>query len=61
MQDFGQARVQQATTVIDVRLSDLPSPALPDRVQIGSEFFAIQGAPRRDLRRLVWSINLRPV
>lgn len=61
VQEFAQARVQQATTVIDVRVSDVPNPAIPDRVQIGSEFFALQGAPRRDLRRLIWSINLRPV
>jgi hypothetical protein len=61
MQDFGQAKLQQATTVIDVRVSDLSSPGLTDQVQIGSDLFAVQGSPRRDVRRLVWSINLRPL
>lgn len=58
--DFGAARISQATTVIDVRVSDIPAPQQDDRVMIGDDFFIVQGTPQRDLRRLIWSVNLRP-
>lgn len=59
--EFGPARIQQPTTSIDVRIADVTKPTTSDRVSIGGEFFTIQGAPRRDLRRLIWTCDLRPV
>ena len=58
--DFGAARVQQPTTVVDVRVSEVTKPEAHDRLAIGGEVFAVYGSPRRDLRRLVWTVNLRP-
>lgn len=57
--DFGAARVQQPTTVVDVRVSEVAKPEAHDRLMIGDDVFAVYGAPKRDLRRLVWTVNLR--
>lgn len=59
--EFGAARIQQATTTIDVRVSDVTKPTVSDRFSIGGEFFTVQGTPRRDVRRLMWTVDLRPV
>ena len=58
--DFGGGRIRSETTVIDVRVSDWPSPREEDRVEIGGEWFRVQGRPVRDRERLVWTIDLRP-
>lgn len=60
LQDYGQARVKQPATMVDVRLSDLANPAAGDTITIGTEVFVIQGSPLKDRLQLVWNINLRP-
>jgi len=60
MQDFGQARLSQPTTMVDVRVADVASPKPLDRIVIGAETFVIQGQPLLDRLGLVWTINLRP-
>ena len=58
--DFGDSRVVTATTVAEVRVSELASPQAGDTLEIGGETFTIQGTPRRDTERLIWSLDLRP-
>jgi hypothetical protein len=58
--DFGDARVMVATTVAEVRGSDIPNPQAGDILEINGEIFTIQGTPRRDNERLIWSLDLRP-
>lgn len=60
IRDFGGGRVSSATTTVDVRVSEVPSPAKGDLVSIGDEHFVVQGTPQRDTERLVWSCDLRP-
>jgi hypothetical protein len=60
VQDYGQARLSQPATTVDVRVSDIASPKPVDRIMIGGETFVIQGQPQRDRLGLVWTINLRP-
>lgn len=58
--EFGAARFVSDTTVVDVRLSDLPAPRPGDLIVIGADSFTIQGEPIRDRERLIWSLDLRP-
>lgn len=59
--DFGAARIRSETTQVDVRVSEVPTPAKGDRLTIGAEVFVVQGDPLQDRERLVWTLNLRPL
>ena len=58
--DFGAGRFVSNTTVVDVRVSDLPDPRSGDLIVIGTDSFTIQGEPIRDRERLIWTLDLRP-
>ena len=60
MVEFGAARLLSDTVVLDVRVSDCPELYAGDRFEIASELFVVQGAPRRDRERLVWTVELLP-
>ena len=60
MTEFGAARLLSDTTRIDVRVADIPAPRPQEQILIGEETFLIQGEPRRDRERLVWTIELGP-
>ena len=59
--DFGDSRVVTATTVAEVRVSEVAEPQEGDTLQIGDAVFVVQGVPRRNAERLVFSLDLRPV
>jgi hypothetical protein len=56
--EFGSARLWSDTTWIDVRVEDIPAPRPQEQILIGEDIFLIQGEPRRDRERLVWSLQL---
>ena len=56
---FGAARILSETTVLDARVADLPTPAAGDLVRIGLEDFLVQGEPKLDRERLIWTLNMR--
>ena len=58
--EFGAARLLSATSRIDVRVADIPDPRPQEQILIGDETFLIQGEPRRDRERLIWTIELIP-
>ena len=58
--DFGAGRFVSDTTMVDVRVSDLPDPRPGDLIVIGADSFILQGEPVRDRERLIWSLDLRP-
>ncbi|MBS0126860.1 head-tail joining protein [Thetidibacter halocola] len=58
--DFGAGRLVSDTTVVDVRIADLPDPRPGDLIVIGTDSHVIQGEPLRDRERLIWTLNLRP-
>jgi hypothetical protein len=58
--EFGSARLLSDTTRIDVRVVDIPEPRPQEPILIGEETFLIQGEPRRDRERLIWTIDLSP-
>ena len=58
--EFGAGRLVSDTTMVDVRVYDLPDPPPGDLIVIGADSFPIQGEPIRDRERLVWTLDLRP-
>ncbi len=57
---FGSARILSDTTLIDVRASETPNPKPGDGIAIGIDNFVIQGEPKRDRDRLIWTLELVP-
>ena len=58
--EFGAARLLSDTTRIDVRVADIPNPRPQEQILIGDETFLIEGEPRRDRERLIWTMTLCP-
>ena len=56
---FGEARIWAETTIVDMRVSELLEPRPGDQLTLGEETFVIQGEPKRDRERLVWTLDLR--
>ena len=56
---FGAGRILSETTQLDVRVADMPTPAPSDLIRIGAEDFLVQGEPKADRERLIWSLNMR--
>ena len=57
---FGAGRILSETTQLDVRVADVPNPASGDLIRIGAEDILIQGEPKLDRERLIWTLNTRP-
>jgi hypothetical protein len=58
---FGDARVIGATTMLDVRVSEMAAPAKGDVIRIDGVDHQVQGTPRRDAERLIWTVEARPL
>jgi hypothetical protein len=56
---FGAGRVLSETTQLDVRVFDMQTPAHGDLIRIGAEDFILQGEPKLDRERLIWTLNTR--
>ncbi len=57
---FGAGRVLSDTTLLDARIADMPTPAAGDLIRIGAEDFILQGEPKLDRERLIWTLDMRP-
>ena len=58
--EFGAARLVSDTVRLDVRTAEIPDPQPEEQILIADETFLIQGAPRRDRERLIWTLELHP-
>ena len=56
---FGAGRILSETTMLDARVADMPTPAPGDLIRIGLEDFILQGEPKLDCERLIWTLNTR--
>ena len=56
---FAAGRILSETTQMDARVADMPTPAPGDLIRIGAEDFLVQGEPRADRERLIWTLNTR--
>ena len=57
---FGAGRILSETTLLDAGVADMPTPAPGDLIRIGVEDFILQGEPKLDRERLIWTLNTRP-
>jgi len=57
---FGSAQILSDTTLVDVRVSEMVNPKPGDGVAIGADNYVIQGEPKRDRDRLIWTVELVP-
>lgn len=58
--DFASTRIASATALFDLRVSEVAAPRPGDRIELDGEAFMIQGEPRRDAARLVWTLDTWP-
>ena len=58
--EFGDTRLSTTTAIFDVRISEVAAPNAGDRLVVDGETFVIQGTPRRDDGRLIWTIEGAP-
>ena len=56
---FGAGRILSETTMLDARAADMPTPAPGDLIRIGLEDFILQGEPKLDRERLIWTLTTR--
>ncbi len=59
--EFGAARIWSETVLADIRVSEAPSLATGDRIDIDGISYTVQGEPLRDRERLIWTVELVPV
>ncbi len=57
---FGAGRILSETTQLDARVANMPTPVPDDLIRIGLEDFLLQGEPKLDRERLIWTLNTRP-
>ena len=57
---FEETRIHAATTLFDVRVSEVAEPRPGDRFAIDGEPYLVQGEPVRDAERLVWTLEACP-
>lgn len=57
---FGAGRILSETTLLDARAVEMPNPSSGDLIRIGLEDFILQGEPKFDRERLIWTLNTRP-
>jgi len=60
MTTFGAARILSDTTLVDVRVAEMATPKPGDTIIIAPDTFTIQGEPKRDRERLIWTLELVP-
>jgi hypothetical protein len=56
---FGAGRILSETTQLDARVAEMPNPAPGDLIRIGTDDFLVQGEPKADRERLIWTLNTR--
>ena len=56
---FGAGRILSETTLLEARVADMPTPASGDLIRIGPEDLLVQGEPKLDRERLIWTLNMR--
>jgi hypothetical protein len=58
--EFADITVQTSTAVFEIRRKEVVNPAAGDVIVHDGDSFVVQGEPRLDAERLVWTITVRP-
>ena len=61
IESFGETRLANSTSVIDVRVSEVPEPKVGDTLDLEGRMVVVQGTPLRDAEGLVWTVDTRPL
>ena len=57
---LGETRIHTATTLFDVRVSEVAEPRPGDLLSIDGEDYLVQGEPVSDAERLIWTLEACP-
>ena len=58
--EFSDITVHTGTAVFEIRRRDVPAPQAGDVIVHDGDSFVVQGEPRLDGERLVWTLDTRP-
>ncbi|CAA7625599.1 hypothetical protein [Magnetospirillum sp. SS-4] len=58
--EFADITVQTSTALFEIRRLEVPAPQAGDVIVHDGDSFVVQGEPRLDAERLVWTIDVRP-
>jgi len=58
--EFSDITIHTATAVFEVRRREVSAPQAGDVIVHDGDSFVVQGEPRLDAERLVWTLNTRP-
>ena len=58
--EFSDITVHTATAVFEVRRRGVPAPQAGDVIVHDGDSFIVQGEPRLDAERLIWTLDTRP-
>jgi hypothetical protein len=58
--EFSDITVHSSTALFEIRRQDVPVPQAGDVIIHDGDSFVVQGEPRLDGERLVWTLDTRP-
>jgi hypothetical protein len=58
--EFADITVHTSTALFEIRRRDVAAPQAGDIITHDGDSFVVQGEPRLDAERLIWTINVRP-
>ncbi len=58
--EFSDITVQTGTALFEIRRREVPSPQVGDIIHHDGDSFVVQGEPRLDAERLIWTLDTRP-
>ena len=58
--EFSDITVQTGTALFEIRRQDIPAPQAGDIIHHDGDSFVVQGEPRLDAERLIWTLDTRP-
>lgn len=58
--EFSDITVQTGTALFEIRRQDVPVPQAGDVIVHDGDSFVVQGEPRLDAERLIWTLDTRP-
>ena len=56
---LGEANLVAEVTLFDLKTSEVSEPREDDVIRYGNEDYRIIGAPRRDIHRLIWTVETK--
>ncbi len=60
IESFGETRIASSTTVLDLRVSEVPESRAGDTLALDGRTVVVQGTPLLDALGLVWTLDTRP-